>query len=100
MLALFLKDPAWVRAARENIGPEDFSEGVLRQVVDVIWSLAGETNDWSTNDLLVRLNDESAQSLVTRLISVEEGKLGDRPWFFRIASGRSEKKNKRRPEAD
>ena len=27
LLALFLKDPAWVKAARENIGPEDFSDG-------------------------------------------------------------------------
>jgi len=98
LLALFLKDPAWVKAAQENIGPEDFSEGQVRQVVDVIWSLAEETSDWSTNDLLVRLNDETAQSLVTGLISVEEGKLGDTAQVFLDCIGkiRKEKQKKAR----
>ena len=96
MLALFLKDPAWVKAARENIGPEDFPDGVARQVVDVIWSLAQETSDWSTNDLLVRLNDESAQSLVTRLISVEEGKLGDTALVFQDCIGKIQKEKQKK----
>jgi DNA primase len=82
LLALFLKDPSWVNAARENIGPEDFPAGMVRQVVEVIWSLAQETNEWTTSDLLMRLNDESAQSMVTRLISVDEGKLGDAAKVF------------------
>jgi len=98
LLALFLKDPAWVKAAREKIGPEDFSEGVVRQVVEGIWSLAQETNDWSTNDLLVRLNDETSQSLVTKLISIEEGKLGDTALVFQdcIERIRKEKQKKAR----
>jgi DNA primase len=98
LLALFLKDPAWVTAARENIGPEDFPEGVVRHVVDVIWSLADESTNWSTNDLLVRLNDESAQSLVTRLLSIEEGKLGDPVLVFQdcIEKIRKEKQKKAR----
>jgi len=98
LLALFLKDPAWVKAARENIGPEDFPDGAERQVVDVIWSLAAESSDWSTNDLLLRLNDESAQSLVTRLISIEEGKLGDPALVFQDCIGRikQEKQKKAR----
>jgi len=98
LLALFLKDPAWVKAAIEKIGPEDFSQGQLRQVVEVIWSLAKETNEWSTNDLLVRLKDESAQSVVTRLISVEEGKLTDpaRVFLDCIGSIQKEKQKKAR----
>jgi DNA primase len=98
LLALFLKDPAWVRAARENIGPEDFTDGLVRQVVDVIWALAQETGEWSTNDLLVRLNDEASQSLVTRLISIEEGKLGDPALVFQDCIGniRKEKQKKAR----
>lgn len=98
LLALFLKDPAWVTAASKNIGPEDFSDGLVRQVVDVIWSLASETSDWSTNDLLIRLNDESAQSLVTRLISIEEGKLTDPALVFQDCIGkiRKEKQKKAR----
>jgi DNA primase len=98
LLALFLKDPAWVKAARENIGPEDFSDGEVRRVVDVIWSLSQESGDWSTHDLLLRLNDESAQSLVTRLISIEEGKLTDpaRVFLDCIEKIRSEKQKKAR----
>lgn len=98
LLALFLRDPAWVTAAREKIGPEDFSDGVVRQVVDMIWSLAQESRDWSTNDLLVRLHDESAQSLVTKLISIEEGKLGDTALVFQdcIEKIRKEKQKKSR----
>jgi DNA primase len=73
LLALFLKDPGWVKAAKDAIGLEDFF-GDARQVVDVIWSFEGE---WSTNDLLMRLNNGQAESLVTRLVSIEEGKLAD-----------------------
>jgi len=96
LLALFLKDPAWVRAARENIGPEDFPDGIVRQVVDVIWSLTDELNDWSTNDLLVRLNDETAQSLVTRLISIEEAKLGDPALVFQDCIGKIVKEKQKK----
>ncbi len=98
LLALFLKDPAWVKAAREHIGPEDFPDGLVRQVVEAIWSLANETSDWSTNDLLVRLNDEAVQSLVTRLISIEEGKLIDPARIFQDCIGkiRQEKQKKAR----
>ncbi len=100
LLALFLKDPAWVTAAREHIGPEDFFEGQVRQVVDVIWSLAQETSDWSTNDVLLRLNDESTQSVVTKLISIEEGKLGDTSLVFQDCIGkiRKEKQKKERSQ--
>jgi DNA primase len=96
LLALFLKDPAWVKAAMDKIGPEDFSEGQVRQVVDVIWSLAREVNDWSTNDLLVRLNDGSAQSVVTRLISVEEGKLTDPARVFLDCIGNIQKEKQKK----
>ena len=66
----------------------------------MIWSLAQETSDWSTNDLLVRLNDESAQSLVTKLISIEEGKLGDTALVFQDCIGkiRKEKQKKARSQ--
>jgi len=96
LLALFLKDPAWAKAARENIGPEDFSEGSVRQVVEGIWSLSLETSDWSTNDLLVRLNDESAQSLVTGLISIEEGKLTDPARVFQDCIGKIQKERQKK----
>ena len=96
LLALFLKDPAWVKAARGNIGPEDFSDDVARQVVDVIWTLADQPIDWSINDLLVQLKDESAQSLVTRLISVEEGKLGDPALVFQDCIGKIQKEKQKK----
>ncbi len=98
LLALFLKDPAWVKAAWENIGPEDFSQGQARQVVDVIWSLARESRDWSTHDVLARLNNETARSLVTKLISIDEGKLGDTALVFQDCIGkiRKEKQKKAR----
>jgi len=96
LLALFLKDPAWVKAARENAGPEDFPDGPVRQVVNVIWSLADETSEWTANDLLVRLNDESTQSLVTRLISIEEGKLGDSALVFQDCIGKIQKEKQKK----
>ncbi len=95
LLALFLKDPAWVKAARESISPQDFPDGVVRQVVDVMWSLADASDDWSTNDLLLHLNDESAQSLVTRFISVEEGKLGDAALVFQDCIGKIQKEKQK-----
>ena len=87
-----------VKAAKANIGPDDFSDALVHQVVGEIWSLTHETSEWSTNDLLLRLNDESAESLVTRLISVEEAKLGDAALVFQdcIASIQKEKQKKAR----
>jgi DNA primase len=96
LLALFLKDPAWVKAARSKIGPEDFSEGQLRRVVQGIWSLADEKSDWTINDLLLRLKDESAESLVTRLISLEEGKLGDAAQVFLDCIGKVQKEKQKK----
>jgi len=96
LLALFLKDPAWVKAAQGNIGPEDFSQGQVRHVVEVIWVLSNESSDWSTNDLLIRLNDESAESLVTRLISVEEAKLGDAALVFGDCIGNIQKEKQKK----
>ncbi len=55
-----------------------------------------ETNEWSTNDLLLRLNDESAQSLVTRLISIEEGKLGDAARVFQDCIGKIQKEKQKK----
>jgi len=96
LLALFLKDPAWVKAAREHISPEDFSDGLMRTAVEAIWILASESSEWSVNDLLVRLNDEPSQSLVTRLISVEEGKLGDAARVFQDCIGKIHKERQKK----
>jgi len=96
LLALFLKDPAWVKAAQEKaIGPEDFSDGLIHTVVEAMWTLEAESGEWSTNDLLTRLNDESARSLVARLISVEEGQLGDTARVFQDCIGSIYKKKQR-----
>jgi len=96
LLALFLKDPAWARAALDKIGPEDFPEGAVRQVVDAVWSLAQEKSEWSTNDLLVILNDGAAESLVTRLISLEEGKLTDPARVFLDCIGNIQKEKQKK----
>ena len=96
LLALFLKDPAWVKAAREHIGPEDFPEGQVRQVVEAIWSLAQASDNWTTNDLLMQLNDEGTQSLITRLISLEEGKLTDPARVFQDCIGKIQKEKQKK----
>ena len=97
LLALFLKDPAWVKSAYENnIGPGDFSDGTMHQVVEQIWGLAAQGNGWSTNDLLARLSDESAQSTVTRLISIEEGKLADPARVFLDCVGNIQKEKQKK----
>jgi len=100
LLSLFLKDPGWVKAAGKSIGPEDFSDGVAKEVAQAIWSLADESPDWSTNDLLLRLRQESAQSLVTRLSSTEEKKLGDAALVFQdcITKIRKEKQRQARSQ--
>ena len=97
LLALFLKDPAWAKAAVEHIGPEDFTDGVSRRIVEVIWVLAHQTDAWTVNDLLLKL-EPSAQSVVTRLISIEEGKLSDPVRIFQDCIGklREEKQKKAR----
>ena len=58
--------------------------------------MAHESSEWSTNDLLVRLNDESAQSLVTRLISIEEGKLTDPARVFQDCIGKIQKEKQKK----
>ncbi len=96
LLALFLRDAAWVKAAKDNIGPEDFSDAQVRQVVEVIWSLAQDSNDWTTNDILMRLNDEVGPSLVTKLISIEEGKLTDPARVFQDCIGKVQKEKQKK----
>jgi DNA primase len=100
LLALFLKDPAWVRAAADKIGPEDFSEGPLRQAAEAILKLSLEKGEWSLTDLLARLNDVEAQSAVTRLINIEEGRLGDEARVFEdcLEKIRKEKQKKERAQ--
>ncbi len=88
LLALFLKDAAWVKAAKSRISPEDFSDDTLRQVTEMIWALAKESEAWSAQDLLVRLQDDKTQGLVTRLISMDEGKLADPARLFTDCVGK------------
>jgi len=88
LLALFLRDAAWVKAAGEKIGPADFSDSRIRQVVEVIWTLTGENHEWSVNEVLVRLQDEAAQALVTGLINMEEKKLSDPARIFQDCVGK------------
>ncbi|MDE2222037.1 MAG: DNA primase [Candidatus Omnitrophica bacterium] len=100
LLALFLKDPAWVTAAKETIGPEDFPEGLARRIIEAVWSLSHETVSWSVNDLLMRLPDEPAQDLVARLISVEEKKLGDAALVFQDCVGKIRKEKQRKARGE
>jgi DNA primase len=97
LLALFLKDSAWVKAAQEkNIGPGDFIDGTMHQVVEQIWVLALESGEWSTQDLLVHLDDEAARSLVTKLINIEEGKLTDSARVFLDCAGKIQKEKQKK----
>ncbi|MBF0504139.1 MAG: DNA primase [Candidatus Omnitrophica bacterium] len=96
LLALFLKDAAWVKAAGEAVSPEDFSDGQMRQVVQGIWEVASQQREWSINDLLMLLNNEPAQSLVTRLISMEEGKLTDAARVFQDCIGKIQKERQKK----
>jgi DNA primase len=82
LLALFLKDAAWARAALEKIGPEDFTQGPLRNTAEAVLKLAREKGEWSTADLLACLDDMEAQSVVARLIHIEAMRLGDETRVF------------------
>ena len=68
----------------------------MRQVVEQIWALAIESGEWSTHDLLVRLNDETARSLVTKLINIEEGKLTDPARVFLDCIGKIQKEKQKK----
>ena len=96
LLALFLKDPAWAKAASAKISPEDFVDPRERYVVEAIWLLMQEGESWTVSDLLGRLNDEAAQSLVTRLLSIEEGKIADSPKVFEDCIGRIVKEKQKK----
>jgi DNA primase len=96
LLALFLKDPAWVKAALAQIGPEDFPKGPVRRVVEVIWSLASSSDAWSVSDVLMALNDEANASVVTSLISLEEGKLTDPDRVFQDCIGKIQKEKQKK----
>ena len=75
---------------------EDFVDGTMHQVVEQIWALAIESGEWSTHDLLVRLNDEAARSLVTKLINIEEGKLTDPARVFLDCIGKIQKEKQKK----
>ncbi len=88
LLTLFLKDPAWVVEARQFISPEDFSDGKMRDIVKEIWAIAQENQEWSLNDLLIRLQEPHIQGFLTQLSSQDEAKLGLANQVFQDCIGR------------
>ncbi|MBF0511306.1 MAG: DNA primase [Candidatus Omnitrophica bacterium] len=82
LLSLFLKDPAWVMAAKDKIGPENFSEGPVRTIVEEIWAKVDAKEEWSVSSLLIRIKDETLQGFMTRLVSIDDEELGDTARVF------------------
>ena len=91
LLALFLKDPSWVKQARTFIGPEDFSIGIMRGIIGTIWQLSQEHSEWSLNDLLMRIEDVSTHDLLTKLMNQEDAKFGQMQQVFDDCIGRIQK---------
>ncbi len=82
LLTLFLKDPSWVKQAHSFITPEDFSEGLAREIIKTLWQLAQEHQEWSVNDLLWRIDDTAAHNLITGLMNQEEAQIGEAQQVF------------------
>ena len=87
LLSLFLKDPIWVTRARAFIGPQDFSVGIMRGIIEVIWQLSQEHQEWSVNDLLMRMEDVSIHNLLTKLSNQEDAKFGQTQQVFEDCIG-------------
>ncbi|MEI7998082.1 MAG: DNA primase, partial [Candidatus Omnitrophota bacterium] len=91
LLALFLKDPLWVKQAITLIGPSDFSEGLMREIIEVLWQISQEHQEWSVNDILVRIKDETAHNLLTKLMNQENVQAGQAQQVFSDCVGRIQK---------
>ncbi len=103
LLALFLSDPTWARQAQDSLTPADFSGGV-RGIMETIWFLSNQKPEWSANDLLSLVQDTQAQTLVTRLLSQDEKKMGDQKKAFadcvnKIQRGHKDKKREQLRQA-
>ncbi len=91
LLALFLKDPSWVAQARAFIGPQDFSAGPMRGIIETIWQLSQESPEWSVHDLLMHIEDVATHNLLTKLVNQEDAKLGQMQQVFDDCIGRIQK---------
>ncbi|MBI3601400.1 MAG: DNA primase [Candidatus Omnitrophica bacterium] len=69
LIALFLDDHQWAQKAQELLKLEDFTEGLARDMVQKIWRMTQENLEWTDTQLMAKLEDQQAQSLVAKLLS-------------------------------
>ena len=69
LIALFLDDHQWVLKAQELVELENFTEGLARDMVQKIWQMTQENFEWSNAQLMIKLENQEAQSLVAKLLS-------------------------------
>jgi DNA primase len=82
LIALFLEDHQWAGKAYEILDLEDFTPGLVRDIVGKIWEMTQDNSEWSMTQLLAQLPNEEAQSFVARLLSSSHGKHGDTARVF------------------
>ncbi|MBI4309702.1 MAG: DNA primase [Candidatus Omnitrophica bacterium] len=82
-LGILLSGHQWVIKAREELVPQDFSHPLMRDMVEGIWQLSKEKQEWTVRDLFARLGDQAAQDIITGLLSRDEAWLGDKQAVFR-----------------
>lgn len=81
LLTLFATDPQWIAKGKEALTLEDFSDGLVRHIIRILWHVNDEQH-WSSSALLNKVEDPSAQAYLSRLLSHEEGFLAEPQQVF------------------
>ena len=91
LIALFIDDHHWVKKAQESLELDDFSQGLVRDIVQEIWQMTKEDPEWSHPQLMSRFKTQAAQSLIARLLSDTEARNKDAERLFHDCIGRIHK---------
>ncbi len=91
LITLFLEDHNWAQKARELISPIDFTEGLVRDIVQKIWQMTQENLEWETSRLLSQFPQEAAQSFIAKLLTDANARIKEPQRLFHDCIGRIHK---------
>jgi len=91
LIVLFLSDHHWANEAVSLISPQDFTEGLLRDLAVKIWQMTQAKQDWTVSDLFSSFPDQETQSFISRLLADAGTRIQEPQRLFQDCVGRIQK---------
>ncbi len=91
LIALFLDDHRLVEEALQSVELDEFTEGITRDLVEKIWQMTQENNEWTTSDLMAAIVDGEMQSYIARLLTDNSARIAEPQRLFQDCIGRIHK---------